>query len=78
MSSDLRKEPFKNLINAKKSDDDAIEKNNELNNYKIKMMHIAYHGNKEELLSMMEDELYSELDEKEKALYKKILDNKNK
>ena len=77
MSNDLRKEPFKNLINAKKSDDDPIERNNEFNNYKIKLMHIAYHGNKEELLSMMEDELYSELDEKDKALYKKILENKN-
>jgi hypothetical protein len=77
MSNDLRKEPFRNLINAKKSDDDAKEKINELNNYKIKLMHIAYHGNKEELLSMMEDELYSELDEKDKTLYKRILENKN-
>jgi len=77
MSSDLRKEPFRNLINAKKSDDDIKEKNNELNNYKIKLMHIAYHGNKEELLSMMEDELYSELDEEDKILYKRILENKN-
>lgn len=77
MSYDLRKEPFKNLINTKKSDYDTKEKNNEINNYKIKLMHIAYHGNKEELLSMMEDELYSELDEKDKTLYKKILENKN-
>lgn len=77
MSNDLRKEPFRNLINAKKSDDDIKEKNNELNNYKIKLMHIAYHGNKEELLSMMEDELYSELDEEDKILYKRILENKN-
>ena len=77
MSYDLRKEPFKNLINAKKSDENRFDKENEINNYRKKLKHLAYYGTNEELTSMIEDELFQELDDEERKRYKTMLENRS-
>lgn len=73
MSYDLRKESFRNLIDPKKSDNNQIKRNEELNSYRVQLVHFSNFGNEEQLESIMKDPLFLELNEEERIKYQTML-----